>query len=165
MVWSFKAGNKCLNGKPSFWSKIPQKHYIQVTKLLCIIPAQMRRCKNLKSLGFFSPVNAAPFSNKVGFTFFRKQWVLNKELRISPNVSSQCLVNAFKISWYTISLWTSKRRTLGAAGEGDHKVFTRWTVFPDWPTMDMSAIMDHGMPPIHQASDLRQWIILSLRQD
>lgn len=42
MVLSFKAGDKCLNGKPSFPFKIPQNHYIKVTKLLCITPAQMR---------------------------------------------------------------------------------------------------------------------------
>lgn len=54
MVWYFKAGEKHLNGKSSFPSKIPQNHYIQVTKLfciqvkklLCMTPAQVRGGNN-----------------------------------------------------------------------------------------------------------------------
>lgn len=46
MVWYFKAGEKYLNCKPSFPSKIPQNHYIQVTKLLCMTPAQVRGGNN-----------------------------------------------------------------------------------------------------------------------
>lgn len=88
MVLPFKAGDKCLNGKPLFPSKIPQNHYIQVTKLLCITSAQMR-WGNKKS-DFFPP--KATLSNKAGFIFFKNSGHQTRNSKSHQTFPTHCLV-------------------------------------------------------------------------